>query len=127
MASKRRNMFYQNKKQETTEIDVIMGIRDEGMPFKKNPFKKGNLYIGFNIEFPKNNFADENKYKELEMLLGGRPTVVIPTGENVEEVNMHDYDPNDDRDKRKPTLGEAYDIDDAGPSQHSSPCPCVHQ
>jgi DnaJ-class molecular chaperone len=40
-----------------------MGIVGEGMPFHRNPFEKGNLYIRFEIDFPKNHFTNENKLK----------------------------------------------------------------
>jgi DnaJ homolog subfamily A member 2 len=34
--------------------DSIKGIPKEGMPFHKNPFEKGNLYVKFSVEFPEN-------------------------------------------------------------------------
>ena len=38
-------------------------VEGEGMPMFRHPFEKGNLIIKFNIEFPENNFASEDKLK----------------------------------------------------------------
>ena len=38
-------------------------VMEEGMPTYRNPFQKGNLYVKFEITFPPNKFADENKLK----------------------------------------------------------------
>jgi DnaJ family protein A protein 2 len=35
----------------------------EGMPTYKRPFEKGNLYIKFEVVFPRNNFVDSSHLK----------------------------------------------------------------
>lgn len=35
-----------------------MTVEDKGMPFHKNPFKFGNLFIMFKIKFPERITAD---------------------------------------------------------------------
>lgn len=42
---------------------AVMTVENEGMPFYKNPFEKGNLHIRFDLKFPENGFADNNKLK----------------------------------------------------------------
>lgn len=46
-------------------------------------------------------------FQELELLLPQRPVVKIPSGEDVEEVDLHEYDPNERR--TDGARGEAYD------------------
>lgn len=31
---------------------MLMTIEDKGLPFHKNPYKFGNLFVLFNIQFP---------------------------------------------------------------------------
>lgn len=90
------------------DVKAVMG---EGMPQYKNPFEKGNLFVTFEIQFPDNNFTNENKLKVLETLLPPRPAFVMPVGEHVEEVDLHDYDVNE-RNSRAGARGEVYNADD---------------
>jgi len=53
---------------------AIMG---EGMPHPRNQFSKGNLYIEFSVEFPKNGALQENTMKLLRKVL---PAEVKPNG-----------------------------------------------
>jgi DnaJ family protein A protein 2 len=62
-------------------------IVNEGMPIHKRPYDKGNLYIQFNVEFPKQNFFKEPQLKELEKLLPPRRQQQKPAGET-EDVTM---------------------------------------
>ncbi|XP_018333900.1 dnaJ homolog subfamily A member 2 [Agrilus planipennis] len=99
-------------------------VPGEGMPQYKNPFEKGNLYVTFDITFPSNHFANERQLKVLESILPPRPQFTMPVGEHVEEVDLHDYDPND----RSSHSGrsEAYESDDE--HIHSGPgVQCTHQ
>ncbi|KAF2896899.1 hypothetical protein ILUMI_09286 [Ignelater luminosus] len=89
--------------------DVKM-VPGEGMPQYKNPYEKGNMYVTFEIRFPDNHFANETQLKQLESVLPPRPAFTMPVGENVEEVDMHEYDPNDR--SNASGRGEAYDSDD---------------
>lgn len=99
-------------------------VADEGMPTYKNPFEKGRLKITFDIKYPDNHFATEPVLKKIEQLLGPRTPFVMPEGEEVEEVDLMDYDPND-RSSGSGNRGEAYEGDyeerDAPRMQ------CVHQ
>jgi DnaJ family protein A protein 2 len=97
----------------------------EGMPIYRNPFEKGNLFVKFEITFPENNFANEKELKLLERLLPPREKVAIPTGENVEEVNLHEVD-----ERNRPGASgrrEAYDEDDEEDGMGGSRVQCSHQ
>ncbi|RVE42739.1 hypothetical protein evm_012622 [Chilo suppressalis] len=101
----------------------LKGIQGEGMPQFKNPFEKGNLYVKFDVVFPENNFATEDQLKQIESILPPRPAFVMPTGEEVEEVNLMEYTASEKGRGRE----EAYASDDdehmhAGPGMQ-----CAHQ
>lgn len=96
------------------------------MPQYKNPFEKGHLFIKFDVKFPDNHFANEQKLKALEALLPARETIEIPQGENVEEVDMYEYD-QDDRSAGGSGRGEAYASDDDDHEPHGAGVQCAHQ
>lgn len=103
----------------------IKGIEGEGMPHYRNPFEKGNLYIKFDVTFPESHFTNEIKLKELEQLLPPRPSFEVPKGENVEEVDLNEYDPNE----RSAGSGrqEAYASDDEDHAGGPGGIQCAHQ
>ncbi|KAJ8916259.1 hypothetical protein NQ315_016399 [Exocentrus adspersus] len=90
------------------DVKAVIG---EGMPHYKNPFEKGNLYVNFEIKFPDSHFTSEANLKVLETLLPPRPPFLMPQGDNVEEVNLEDFDPNE-RGHHSGARGEAYASDD---------------
>lgn len=89
----------------------VKGIEGEGMPHYRNPFERGNLYINFEVKMPENYFAPEAKLKLLETYLPPRPAFKLPEGEDVMEVDLHEYDPNDQSSSRAGGR-EAYHSDD---------------
>ncbi|XP_065331662.1 dnaJ homolog subfamily A member 2-like [Cloeon dipterum] len=120
-----RELLVRHPAGEVIKPGDLKGIKEEGMPQYKNPFEKGNLYIKFDVTFPSNNFADEDKLKLLETLLPERPPEVIPSGE-AEEVVLMDYDPFE-KSERGNRSTEAYDDDDD--EGHAGPggIQCAHQ
>jgi len=62
-------------------------IPNEGMPKHKSPFEKGNLYIQFNVEFPKPGVLKDNQLQQLEKLLPPRRPVPKQNSE-YEEVSL---------------------------------------
>lgn len=94
------------------------------MPQYKNPFEKGNLYVNINVTFPNNYFTTIDKIKILESVLPPRPPFTAPSGENVEEVDLMDYDPHLDRNSY--SRREAYASDDED-HVHGSGVQCAHQ
>ena len=63
------------------------------MPTYRNPFQKGNLFIKFKVTFPEDKFTSISNIDKLEKLLPKRQRHEIPTGENVMEVDLTEYDP----------------------------------
>lgn len=105
-----RDLVLKTQPGEVVKKDSIKAVKGEGMPIHRNPFEKGILYIRFNIEYPAKYELKPNQLKRIEELLGPKPAFVMPTGEQVEEVNWHEYDPDHDDDNRR----DAYDSDDEG-------------
>ncbi|EEC12572.1 dnaJ homolog subfamily A member 2 [Ixodes scapularis] len=105
----------------------MKGIRGEGMPVYRDPFEKGNLYIKFDVVFPDNHFADEVALKEVEALIGDRPSPVhVPTGEHVEDVDLHEYDPS--MSGERGGRSEAYHEDAEDHHHRAGPgVECAHQ
>lgn len=119
-----RDLVLKTAPGEVIKKDSIKAIKGEGMPIHRNPFEKGNLYIRFNIEYPAKYEIKPNQLKRIEELLGPRPAFVMPTGEQVEEVNWTEYDPDHDDDSR---TNNAYDSDDEGPHGRGAGVQCQTQ
>ncbi|NP_001171852.1 dnaJ homolog subfamily A member 2-like isoform X1 [Saccoglossus kowalevskii] len=101
----------------------MRAIVGEGFPVYKSPFEKGNLYIKFEIKWPENNFADENKLKMIEKFLPPRPKMP-PLDDNVEEVDLTEYEER----LNKRSGREAYhEDDDADEGHHGPGVQCAHQ
>ncbi|XP_076358209.1 dnaJ homolog subfamily A member 2-like isoform X1 [Tachypleus tridentatus] len=112
-----RDLIIRHPPGEVVKPDTIKGIQGEGMPIYRDPFEKGNLYIKLDVEFPPDHFIEEEKLKLLEKLLPKRPPCHIPQGEHVEEVDLHDYDPNT-RSQGAGRSTEAYESDDDDTGVH---------
>lgn len=54
----KRQIIVRSKPGEVIKPGQVKQVTGEGMPQYKNPFEKGNLYIKFDIEFPKKITAD---------------------------------------------------------------------
>uniref|UniRef100_A0A0R3RWE5 DnaJ subfamily A member 2 n=1 Tax=Elaeophora elaphi TaxID=1147741 RepID=A0A0R3RWE5_9BILA len=108
-----RELIVTTRPNDILEPDCIRGIRNEGMPIADSPGAGGVLFIKFKIEFPEDNFLkDENDYKFLEALLGGRPqTGPLPEGENVEEVSLMSYEERRYEKRGRSGPGEVYQDD----------------
>ncbi|KFM60612.1 DnaJ-like protein subfamily A member 2, partial [Stegodyphus mimosarum] len=120
-----RNIVVKHAPGEVIEPGSVKGVVHEGMPIYRNPFERGNLYIKFNVTFPENHFADLAKLKALELLLPDRPPFEMPVGDNVEEVDLHDYEPGSHRGASS-SRSEAYDSEDE--DRYRGPgVQCAHQ
>lgn len=118
-----RDLLVRHLPGEVIKPGDLKGIQGEGMPQHKNPFEKGNLYIKFDVTFPENNFATEDQLKKIESILPPRPAFVMPTGEDVEEVNLMEYNASE----RSRGREEAYASDD-DEHMHTGPgVQCAHQ
>lgn len=109
-----RHILIKSKPGEVITPGSVKGIKGEGMPIYRNPFEKGNLYVKFNIEFPENNFISEKSLKLFEKLLPDRnePMDIDLADEHTEEVDLHDFDPSNERSNGSAGRNEAYDSDD---------------
>jgi len=75
----------------------IRVIKGEGMPTHKRPFDKGNLYIKFNVEFPKT--INEKHIAQLETILGAkRPPIKVT--DDMEDVTLSKYNENEQKNRR---------------------------
>ncbi|KAG0260115.1 hypothetical protein BG011_002134 [Mortierella polycephala] len=88
------------------QVKKIIG---EGMPHFKRPIDKGDLYITFEIEFPKDNWATSSSLKSLEALLPSRGAVPMEPELvdhcTLQEGDMEDYGAHTH-------TGNAYDSDE---------------
>ncbi|KAJ3401343.1 Type I HSP40 co-chaperone, partial [Chytriomyces hyalinus] len=102
---------------EVIKPDEIKCINGEGMPEYKRPYDKGNLYIKFEIEFPKPNWVSEDKLKLLENILPPRPALPSTKGKEVEEVVLSAVDPM----QQSRSNGEDDDEDEEHGHGHGGP------
>ncbi|KAJ3236816.1 hypothetical protein HDU78_004423 [Chytriomyces hyalinus] len=102
---------------EVIKPDEIKCINGEGMPEYKRPYDKGNLYIKFEIEFPKPNWVSEDKLKLLENILPPRPSLPSTKGKEVEEVVLSAVDPM----QQSRSNGEDDDEDEEHGHGHGGP------
>jgi len=82
-----RMILVKSEKGEVIKPGDIRSIVNEGMPTHKHPFEKGNLYIKFNIEFPKPGFLKDKQTEQLESILGARRPIPKKTID-MEEVTL---------------------------------------
>jgi DnaJ homolog subfamily A member 2 len=64
--------------------DSWMVIRGEGMPVHGRPYEKGNLYIHFDVEFPKK--ISEEQAEMLRSVLGAPVNGTMPMSEGEEHI-----------------------------------------
>jgi len=93
-----RILLIKSEKGDIITPGEIRTISNEGMPKHKSPFEKGNLYIHFNVEFPKPGYFKETQLQQLEKLLPPRRPAPKIT-EEMEEVFLTKVTQNDSRSK----------------------------
>eukprot|EP01121_Diplochlamys_sp_Union-15-3_P014349 TRINITY_DN4566_c0_g1_i2.p1 TRINITY_DN4566_c0_g1~~TRINITY_DN4566_c0_g1_i2.p1 ORF type:complete len:239 (+),score=40.10 TRINITY_DN4566_c0_g1_i2:50-766(+) len=107
----------------------IRSIQNEGMPMKKNPFTKGNLYIHFKIKYPASGTFNAEQLKLLEKVLGPKDPLPKLDGKNVQNTNLGTYSvkySTDSRDNGR--RGQAYDSDeDEDDRRHGPNVGCTQQ
>mmetsp|Transcript_4676 Transcript_4676/g.5400 ORF Transcript_4676/g.5400 Transcript_4676/m.5400 type:complete len:302 (-) Transcript_4676:124-1029(-) len=70
-------------------VKILSG---EGMPSKGNPFVKGDLYVIFNVEFPKDNELDSEVVKSLRKTLPNPSMQVEYDSETTEIMHLNHAD-----------------------------------
>ena len=122
-----RTLIVKSKPGDITEEDAIKVIADEGMPYHRNPFTKGNLFIKFTIKWPTPGSLTKKQIDLLTQAFPPKATLSnIP--KDAEEVVLEAYD--EDRHENQHRhhghgYHEAYDEDDDYEGGHSQTC--VHQ
>jgi len=119
-----RVLHVKNAPGEVIVPNDIKCIDGEGMPTYKRPFEKGRLIIRFTVQFPKNIAPDAVKLLEKAL---PRPAAKQPArgkeGEEVEEVTLTSFVPNDGpRQGQHRHRGEAYDDDEDEHPQQGVSC-----
>jgi len=88
-----RTLIVKSEKGDVIKPGDVRMVQSEGMPiYKKGPYDKGNLYMQFNIEFPKPGFLKDKQIEQLEKILPPRRTApkITPDMDQVElkKVNL---------------------------------------
>merc|ERR1712137_1089130 len=117
-----RTLVVKSKEGDITEEGDIRVINNEGMPQHRNPFIKGNLFIKFNVIWPKPGSISKEQIKALQSVLPPKKALDnIPM--DVEEVTLEPYDEaRHEGNNHSRHNGEAYEEDEEGHTQT-----CVHQ
>jgi DnaJ family protein A protein 2 len=73
--------------------DEVKAVKGEGMPSERSQFERGNLFIRFEVEFPKSGELSENTLKLLRKILPqGEHKMEDDVPPNSEEVHLSDVD-----------------------------------
>lgn len=105
-------------------------VPEEGMPIMREPGSKGHLFIKMEVTFPPDHFASEEKLRELEKLLPKRPAEVLPTGDDVEEVNLMPFEESQAKSGgggRREAYGDDDSDDDGGHGGGAQHVQCAQQ
>merc|ERR1719159_178151 len=103
-----RTLVIQTVRGEVIKTGDVKQVQGEGMPYYRNPFEKGRLLMQFNVVFPAN--LEPNLADALAKALPPGEEPMIP--DEHDEVDMNDYDPENDRQQRRGHGGGHYDDDD---------------
>ncbi|XP_077239317.1 dnaJ protein homolog [Tasmannia lanceolata] len=68
-----RQLLIKSNPGEVIKPGQYKAINNEGMPHHRHPFRKGCLYIHFNVEFPELRFLPLHQCRALEKILPWRP------------------------------------------------------
>ncbi|CAG2211198.1 dnaJ homolog subfamily A member 2-like [Mytilus edulis] len=120
-----RDLLIKNPPGQVIHPGSVKVVKGEGMSVYRNPFEKGDLIVKFDITFPPKNFADPEQLKKLESLLPSRPEREIPTGEDVEEVDLVEFDESRGGRRRNRDAYNEDDEDEEG--GHGPRVQCAHQ
>jgi len=110
-----RTLVIQTVRGEVIKSGDLKMVRGEGMPQYRNPFEKGRLIIQFNVVFPPS--LEPAVAEELAKILPPAEEPILP--DDVDEVDLNDFDPEADRQQQhRGHHGHGYDDDDEGHHGH---------
>jgi DnaJ family protein A protein 1 len=110
-----RTLVIQTVRGEVIKSGDLKMVRGEGMPQYRNPFEKGRLIIQFNVVFPPS--LEPSVAEKLASILPPADEPILP--DEVDEVDLNDFDPEADRQQQHHRMGHGhYDDDDEGHHGH---------
>lgn len=110
-----RTLVIQTVKGEVIKSGDLKMVRGEGMPQYRNPFEKGRLIIQFNVVFP--SALESSVAEKLASILPPADEPILP--DEVDEVDLNDFDPEADRQQQHHRMGHGhFDDDDEGHHGH---------
>merc|ERR1712111_5033 len=116
-----RTLVIQTVRGEVIKTGDVKQVQGEGMPYYRNPFEKGRLLIQFNVVFPAN--IEPSMAEALSKILPPVEEPMVP--DDHDEVDMNDYDPDNDR-QQNHRRGH-YDDDDDHGHGHGPGVQCASQ
>mmetsp|Transcript_39813 Transcript_39813/g.83700 ORF Transcript_39813/g.83700 Transcript_39813/m.83700 type:complete len:418 (+) Transcript_39813:79-1332(+) len=106
------------KPEASASAPYVKIVPNEGMPSHGNPFVKGNLYVLFRVEFPKNNELPKKTIQQLKKLLPNAAMDLSYDEEEVEVVHLEEADVKNFGKGGAASHDNNYDSDDEdGPGQ----------
>merc|ERR1719507_2138341 len=106
-----RTLVIQTVSGEVVKNGDIKCVYGEGMPTYRNPFEKGKLIIQFAVQFPER--LDPALAAKLEKILPLKEEPMIP--DDHDEVDLNDFDPEEERARRQAQYEEDDDHPGHGP------------
>jgi len=103
-----RTLVIQTVRGEVIKTGDLKQVQGEGMPQYRNPFEKGRLIIQFNVVFPPN--LEPSVAEALSKVLPPVEEPMVP--DDHDEVDMNDFDPENDRHNQNHR--HQYDDDEEG-------------
>lgn len=100
-----RTLVIQTVPGEVVKNGDIKCVYSEGMPTYRNPFEKGRLIIQFTVQFPER--LEPAVAEKLEKILPAKEEPIIP--DDHDEVDLNDYDPEEERARRQAQYEEDED------------------
>jgi len=102
-----RQIYVKTEKGDVITPGEIKVISNEGMPHYRSPYTKGELYIKFNVEFPKKGHLKDKQLNQLLQLLPTRPAPILT--DDMEQVSLQ---PVNEYQKQQQQRGHAHEEDD---------------
>ena len=90
-----RKIIVMTKEGEIIKPKVLKTVKECGMPFFNRPYKYGNLYIDFQIDFP-SKLSEEQIEKITKILKNDRAPEIKNIPKDIEKYPMTDYNPKDE-------------------------------
>ncbi|XP_037822667.1 LOW QUALITY PROTEIN: dnaJ homolog subfamily A member 2 [Lucilia sericata] len=117
-----RNICFSTKPGKVVRHGELQVIPGEGMPLRNNPFDRGDLLVPFVVEFPESGFATIEQLQMLETLLPPREPFTMPA--EAEEVQLSEFQPRDENDRRGAQGGLDDDDDEYAGGPHFERVQC---